>query len=767
MRVMQRLTGLRMWQKLVVIALASGVPALVLAGAYISAVTEDGTFLKKELDGLDYVEGLNKLVLHVPAHLSATLGGLHGDAAAREFFAQKAADRRAKIDEAVRQTDAADQKYGVKFGTADKWAKVKADWASLRDRATELKAEEANARHAKLLADVLAIEVEIGEKSNLILDPILITYYLQDDVTSRAPALMEYVGAARGLADDLAARREATAAEKFQLAVAVGQISAARAGFDSNVAALAEKDAKIGERLAPRHAEATAALDAFVGLLQKRVIETGADGGEGRAALAVPPQEVWQKGTAALEGYGRVNDEGIPILRELLSARYADEMRQLYVTIALTALALLLATALVLAVSRGITRQTGAITGVLRQVGVGNLAARTAVVSRDELGEVAAALNVMLDNTTALVQSQEDRDRTQQAIGKLIDEMSGVADGDLTQEAEVTADVTGAIADSFNYMLDQLRQIIGNVQRTTQEVTGSAAAIYASTRDLAGGAEQQADQIGHTSRAVEEMAGSIRQVSENAAASAAVAQQSLQTARSGNDAVKDTIAGMDRIRDQVQETAKRIKRLGESSQEIGEIVQLIDDIADRTGILALNASIQAAMAGDAGRGFAVVAEEVERLAVRSTDATKKIATLVKTIQSETNEAAGAMEKGIIEVVAGSRLAAQAGQSLNEIEGVSGKLADLIQQISHASKQQTRASDGMTRAMMDISGATRQTAAGTKQAADAVRSLSGLAEQLRSSVAAFKLPGAAAPVSLAAPSQARAPAAKPTAPAARF
>ncbi|MFO0824318.1 MAG: methyl-accepting chemotaxis protein, partial [Gemmataceae bacterium] len=233
----------------------------------------------------------------------------------------------------------------------------------------------------------------------------------------------------------------------------------------------------------------------------------------------------------------------------------------------------------------------------------------------------------------------------------------------------------------------------------------------------------------------------IQQVSENAVQSATVARQALQNARQGNESVKNTISGMDRIRDQVQETAKRIKRLGESSQEIGQIIQLIDDIADRTSILALNASIQAAMAGEAGRGFAVVAEEVERLADRSTEATKKIATLVKTIQSETNEAVGAMEKGIQEVVEGSRLAGQAGQALDEIEAVSKKLAELIQQISYAATQQARASEGVTAAMTEISTITQDTAAGTKQAATAVQGLADLAETLRDSVATFRLPGA--------------------------
>jgi twitching motility protein PilJ len=214
----------------------------------------------------------------------------------------------------------------------------------------------------------------------------------------------------------------------------------------------------------------------------------------------------------------------------------------------------------------------------------------------------------------------------------------------------------------------------------------------------------------------------------------------LANARQGADAVNNTIEGMNRIRDQVQETAKRIKRLGESSQQIGEIVQLIDDIADRTSILALNASIQAAMAGEAGRGFAVVAEEVERLAERSTNATKKIAGLVKAIQSETNEAVTAMEEGTREVVEGSKLANQAGQALSEIQNVSGRLAELIQSISQASRQQARVSESVAKSMTQISEVTQQTAAGNKQAAVSVNSLASLADELRSSVSTFRLPG---------------------------
>jgi len=409
------------------------------------------------------------------------------------------------------------------------------------------------------------------------------------------------------------------------------------------------------------------------------------------------------------------------------------------VTIGAGLAALLLGVLAAAVVSQGITRQVDRIMSLFSQIGIGDFTARAEVVSSDELGTVATSLNAMLDNTLSLIQTREERDSIQSSIIKLLDEVSGVAEGDLTRDAEVSADVTGAIADSFNYMLEQLRRIVSDVQDATLQVSSSAAEIQTTAEHLAQGSEAQAMQISNVAAAIEEMAVSIQQVSENAALSATVGEQATANARQGAQVVQDTIGGMGRIREQVQETAKRIKRLGESSQEIGEIVQLIDDIADRTSILALNASIQAAMAGEAGRGFAVVAEEVERLAERSTQATKQIATLTRTIQGETNEAVAAMESTTREVVDGSQLANQAGQALREIENVSERLAELIQSISLASKQQARGSEALAQSMDEISEVTQQTAAGTKQAAVSISNLATLAEALRNSVSAFRLP----------------------------
>jgi methyl-accepting chemotaxis protein len=393
----------------------------------------------------------------------------------------------------------------------------------------------------------------------------------------------------------------------------------------------------------------------------------------------------------------------------------------------------------VVLISGGITFQVRGITNLFKEIAMGNRGARCDVRGRDELGQMGHELNAMLDNTNLLIQSREERDHIQASIQKLLEEVAGVAEGDLSKEAEVTTDITGAIADSFNYMISELRQLISSVQRTTHEVTSSARQVQSTAETLADGSLTQSVQIQEASSEIERMAQSIVQVSHSAQSAAAVAAQALRNAGEGTRSVNKTIEGMNAIRSQVQETSKRIKRLGESSQEIGEIVQLISDITDRTSILALNASIQAAMAGDAGRGFAVVAEEVERLAERSAESTRKITSIIQSVQSDTGEAITAMEETTREVVSGSRLAIEAGQRLAEIEDVSRQISDLIQQISSAAQQQAAGSETVSRNVTGISSVTQQTADGARQAAASIRRLAALATELNESVSRFRLP----------------------------
>jgi twitching motility protein PilJ len=358
-------------------------------------------------------------------------------------------------------------------------------------------------------------------------------------------------------------------------------------------------------------------------------------------------------------------------------------------------------------------------------------------------GIVLVAIISMLlvrDARRRLAEQAEQNERNQAAILQLLDELADLAEGDLTVHASVTENFTGAIADSINFAIDQMRALVSNINRLSVRVARAADETQGTAKNLASAAENQAREISAASAAINDMAVSIDHVSSNAAESASVADRAVTIASKGSEVVHATISGMDNIRSQIQETAKRIKRLGESSQEIGDIVSLINDIADQTNILSLNAAIQASMAGDAGRGFAVVADEVQRLAERSSAATKQIAALVKTIQTDTNEAVISMEQTTAEVVNGAKRAQDAGVALEEIESVSNSLAELIQNISNAARQQAASAGHVSNTMNVIQEITSQTAESTEATARSIGALATMAKEMRTSVEGFKLPG---------------------------
>lgn len=377
------------------------------------------------------------------------------------------------------------------------------------------------------------------------------------------------------------------------------------------------------------------------------------------------------------------------------------------------------------------------------------LATRQQTVPSELVGWVIAGLSFLWllwifrtlsknDRVRAAV-AQDQNERNQQAILRLLDEMGSLADGDLTVNATVSEDITGAIADSVNFAIEALRSLVKTINDASVGVASAAQEAQATAMHLAEASEHQATQITNASAAINEIAVSIDEVSKNSLESADVAQRSVLIAHNGAEVVRDTIKGMNNIRTQIQDTSKRIKRLGESSQEIGNIVELINDIAEQTNILALNAAIQAASSGESGRGFAVVADEVQQLAERASSATRQIEGIVKTIQTDTNEAVRSMEQTTSEVVGGARKAEDAGEALTEIETVSNDLAELIQNISEAARQQSVAATNISGTMNVIQEITTQTSAGTQQTAESIGNLVELATELRKSVEDFKLP----------------------------
>ena len=344
-----------------------------------------------------------------------------------------------------------------------------------------------------------------------------------------------------------------------------------------------------------------------------------------------------------------------------------------------------------------------------------------------------------LDDSQRRAKAAEQANKqNQNAILRLMNELSDLAEGDLTVRATVSEDITGAIADSVNYTAEELRKLVARITAAADQIANATRDADVVSKGLLDATQKQKKEIQSAEDSVKLMAKSIQEVDASASQSANVARRTLAATEQGSKAVRNTISGMDGIREQIQETSKRIKRLGESSQEIGEIVDLISDITEQTNVLALNAAIQAASAGEAGHGFSVVAEEVQRLAERSAEATKQISALVKTIQSDTHDAVVAMEKSTLGVVEGAKLSEEAGQSLKEIEQVSNELARLINSISVSTQVQTDMAGEVSTAMRDILQITGQTTEGTRLTANSVAQMTSLASDLKGSVAGFKL-----------------------------
>lgn len=377
------------------------------------------------------------------------------------------------------------------------------------------------------------------------------------------------------------------------------------------------------------------------------------------------------------------------------------------------------------------------------RVSAADFKARLQEGGKDDFGYIAVHLNLAAEKAAKAMQDEEAQINLQRSVTEFLTIVSQIARGDLTLRGSVTNDALGNVVDSVNYMLDNFTQVLRRVRDAANDVSTSANQILTASETMATGATQQDHEITNTSSAVEELTVSMKQVSNNAEASAEAARRALDAAEQGNRSVRDTLEGMQRIRGSVQATAKKIKSLGDRSLEISEIINVINDITEQTNLLALNAAIEAARAGEAGRGFAVVADEVRKLAEHSRTATKDIAALIKAIQAETNEAVVVMEEGTREVEVGARLADQAGKALEAISAVVRQSAELVQEISLASKQQVRGTEGVANAMQIISNITRQTSQGARQTAHSTEQMVKMSEQLNEALAQFRVQPATA------------------------
>lgn len=704
--------SLKLWQKQVLIVTLMSLPIVALLYLAVRDKNSGIEFARNEAHGVAYLRSLRTVLEHAAQFVGA------GNSSASE-----------RVDDAMRKLESLDRELGEELKTSAKLRALAGQWQAAKSKGTS------DAINAAFLASIRALLMQATDTSGLFVDPDLDAVYTMETVALELPKQQDFIAQVTLLGTRALTRKELPLADKVKLLGLATEIQTIAETAQSNVEkAIGYNTSGTVKQLEAKLKENATAVQSLLDLLNQKILtpatlETGT--AEDARAFAAA-------GNAALNvGFG-FWDDAMQTLADLVAMRSASLTwnRNAFLGGGLALAVLVVLSVLVL--TRSVTRQLNSLTNLVAEIKAGNTRARAEVLAQDELGRLAQAFNEMLDDNQGLVQTRAERDEIQRSIMKLLEEVSGVAHGDLSREAEVTDGMTGAIADAFNYMIEQLRHIIGKVQTVAREVNVSANTTQHNTQRLAEEAKQRAEQLISAAREIDAMAFSIRNVSETADASKIVAQKTLETARRGSKILQQTIKGVSQAHTQVQENTQRIKQLGEAAREIGEVVQVMEEIAKRTGVVALHASIQAASAGEAGRGFAVVVREVEHLAARSTEAAKLIAELVNRTKLNAQTAAAALEESRRGVHEGTGLICEAGDALAEIEQVLTQLAGLIQSISRTTETQTKDSAAVSATMLQLSDATRQTATGLSRSAITATQLAALADDLNGSVASFKL-----------------------------
>jgi len=709
---------LKIRQKFGLVTLVAVISAAALGYEIIRSAEGQIEFTRRELAGSDYLDAARRLLVHVAEHRAAVNAVANGDPTYREQ-AMRAAE---SIEADLRSLTSIDGRAGAREAGKE----IVAAWAALRPRAFTQAPLQGFEEHSRLTALIAEAFRKAGENSNLSVDPDLDTNQLADGLVSALPAAIEAAAQLGAYAGGIAVRARPAAPDEAAHIAGLARVAtvlqeAAHRHMQKTIRRSPALEAKLADPLGQ-------ANESFQRLHQSA----------GRGVL-ITGRTLYDVNAQALKDQSHLFEAANSELRELLEKRIVkiEEARNIHV--GATAAAAILLAGLLFGLSRGITAQVNAMTRTLTLADGGDAGARCDVLSRDELGKAASGLNTILAGREALMESREERDQMQARIRKLLAEVSPAARGDLSRDADVSDEVTGPIAESFNRVTAALRQMVALAQRTAQEMSRTASVAKRNAESSTAQCAEQSAQILEASRTGTTMVASFQEIARTAARAAQAAEETLAGAQQGAEMATRAIEGMNAIRAQVQEAATRIRTVEDSTQEIGETVQLIRDIAERTSLLALNASIQAAKAGDAGKGFAAVAEEIERLADRAGKSTRRIASLIQSVQRETHEAASAMEETTRAAAGGAQWTGAAGQKLARIEQPSREIAGLAGVISASAEGQASRAEQMVQEMADLSRVSLEAAEQTRQTAAATGKLAALAEELSESVSRFQLP----------------------------
>jgi twitching motility protein PilJ len=725
---------LKIWQKLALVGVAFSVPIGVLMYFLVTGQAKDIDFAVNESRGLEYLAPVKKLLRDVQAHRGLANAFLSGDASLKG----RLLDAQQAVSNDLEAVGSVDREYGQEYKSSEALAALGQRWAELRAKVASLRPDDSFDLHTKFIKEgIMGLQVHIGNESQLIRDPDVDSHWLMDAVVLKISELTEIMAQARDIGAGAAVRKALSGEERARLTGLMSQGKIILAGMHRDLGYVFSKNKGLESELTPAYQSVTSAADGFFKLIEQRLLSA--------PTVTVTPTEYFDAGTKAVEAGFTLYDADATTLDKLLQARIERLQQNRLISLVAVALTLGVTILLLVMLVRRISVPIRELSAASEKVSTGDLAVEIPVRSRDEVGQLAATFNQTVAKLRGQVRTETERDEErrkrdelQRNITRFLDTAVEISQGDLTRRGEVTSDILGNVVDAINVMVDEIANVMSDVRKAATQVTSSAGEMIVSTGQMAAGAQAQTREAMSVAAAVEEMTLSVRQVAENAEATAMAAQQALEAAQKGNQAVSNSLAGMQRIRGEVQAVSKKIKSLGDRSLEISGIVNTIEDIASQTNLLALNAAIEAAGAGEAGLRFAVVADEVRKLAERSAKATKDIATLIKGVQTETQEAVVAMEDGTNEVESGYQITIEAGDRLKEIEEVSQKSAELAQDISLATQQQVRGAEGVAAAVQSISSVAVQTEQGVLQTRKTVEDLVRLAEELSSNLARFKL-----------------------------
>lgn len=724
---------LKIWQKLTLIVVIMGLAIPAAIFVFLSQINSSIDAARRELAGVEYAAATIPLANAVTQHRNVAGAYLGGDRSQQDSLYQA----NEEVDTRLARVEALDREYSGTLKSAQRFTEIKLKWQNLETNLSKLEPGRSAEQHSQLLNAVAEHTEAVVDRSNLVADPDLDASYLARAALLRLPEATAHLNSLRSFGAALAGAQGKTNDEQLRLVALLGRARASLDGFKKDLDSAVRYNPSLDGIVGRNFAGFTAEAEDFLKLTEERLAKSTID---------VTPADYNAAGFKTQEKVTALYEQSLGALRTRLQNRLDSLTDMRLWVFAGIAIVLGLTVLVVAGIARNLTNQVHSMSELLTKVTEVRYETQAHATTHTggNTGELVAptGFEINFDEQLSIVQSSEERDRLQQSITRLLDSVSQAAKGDLTGslavEDEAMDETTSVLADYYNQLVADMRGIVAEVQKATAQVGAATYSMQMTTDHLAQGADFQTSQIMEITRALQSMTESVKGVSESASRLALVAEQGRQTAMRGDQVVARTLDGMTVIKEGMKETAEKIKRLGRSSEEIGEIVQLISGIAKRTSILALNASIEAAMAGEAGLGFAVVAKDVEHLAVRSSEATKKVGEQIKAVQSDIYEVVASIEQASREVSVEFSLAKEASDALRQIQQVSNQLSELILSISVSAKQQAQGSEHLAKSMTQISTITQQTTQGAKEVAYSVNELAALAQSLKTSVSAFKI-----------------------------